>query len=197
MTDRTGIAGVLEAKTPALFLVAGGFMVVFAVNTYLKTFTGTSYPVVQGVIAPVGFLVGVVGLFGLYTGLADRTSAVARAAAVVTGVAAAGWVVIIGASVASQGEPSGPLAIVPLVTIVSMVLAFALFGVTSLRSGIHSRVVGVLLLMESVMFLLVIAGVPGFAIDTGHVLAYLGIGVTLRTTGTSPDTAEGAADSTV
>lgn len=182
MIDRIGIPKALEGKAPALFLLAGSLMIVFAVNTYLKTFTGASYPVVQGLVAPVGFFVGVVGLFGLYPDLVDRLPTVARIAVVVTTVAAIGWIVIIGAGVISQQEPGGPLAIVPLVTIGSMILAFAMFGVISLRSGIHSRIVGTFLVVESVMFLLVILGVPGFLIDTGHVVAYLGIGVTLWTT---------------
>jgi hypothetical protein len=197
MTDRDAILGPLEARAPALFLVAGGLMMVFAVNTYLKTFTGTSYPVVQGVVAPVGFLVGVVGLFGLYAGVGDPAPALARAAVAVAAVAAVGWVVIVVASIVTQGEPGGPLAVVPLVTIVSMSLAFALFGVTSIRSGDHSRVVGALLLGESAMFLLVVAGVPGFLIDTGHVLAYLGIGIVLRGDPASSANTEPAPDSTV
>lgn len=197
MTERNGMLDVLEGKTPVLFLVAGGLMIVFAVNTYLKTFAGTSYPVVQGVVAPVGFFVGVVGLFGLYAGVADRALPLARVAVVVAAVAAVAWVVIIAASIVSQGEPGGPLAIVPLVAIVSMILAFALFGVTSLRSGVYSRIVGVLLVVESVMFLLVIAGVPGFLIDTGHVLAYLGIGITLWTTDVPSDSADPTFDSPV
>lgn len=197
MTDRGGTLGTVERTAPTLFLVAGGLMIVFAVNTYLKTFAGTSYPVVQGIVAPVGFLVGVVALFGLYPALADRSPTLARVAAAVTAVAAVGWVVIIVASAVSGGEPGGPLAVVPIVTIVSMVLAFALFGATSLRTVAHSRVVGALLLVESAMFLLVIAGVPGFLIDTGHVLAYLGVGVSLRSSGVRSDSAEPAPDSTV
>ena len=197
MSDRNATLDALEGKAPAIFLTAGLVMLVFAANTYLKTFTGTSYPIVQGVVAPIGFFVGVVGLFGLYSGLPDRTATLSRAAAVVTTVAAVGWIVIIVASAVSQGEPGGPLAIIPLVTIVSMVLAFTLFGVISLRSGIYSRIVGGLLLVESAMFLLVIAGAPGFLIDTGHVLAYLGIGIVLRTTGVSSDNAGAVSDSTV
>lgn len=195
MTDRDAALGTLEERAPVLFLVAGGLMVVFAVNTYLKTFTGTSYPVVQGVVAPVGFLAGVVGLFGLYAGF-DGAPTLARSGAVVAAVATAGWVVLIGASVVLGGEPAGPLSVVPLVTIAAMVLAFALFGLASLRSGVHSRVVGVLLLVESLMFLLVVAGVPGYLIDTGHVLAYLGIGLALRTGAVPADRAEPAPDST-
>lgn len=197
MTDGTELRGALEAKAPTLFLVAGALMVVFAANTYLKTFAGSSYPVVQGVVAPVGFLVGVVGLYALYAGLDDPPSTAARAASVVTVVAAAGWVVIIAASIVLEGEPGGPLAVVPLVTIVSMILAFGLFGVDGIRSGTYPRVVGALLLVESAMFLLVVLGVPGYLIDTGHVLAYTGIGLSLRARNLPADTTEAPADSTV
>jgi hypothetical protein len=115
----------------------------------------------------------------------------------VTVVATVGWLVVIVASIVLGGEPGGPLAVVPLVTIVSMIIAFVLFGVISIRTGDYSRVVGVLLIVESVMFLLVIAGVPGYLIDTGHVIAYLGIGITLRTKAVPSDSAEPTPDSTV
>lgn len=197
MTDHEAILDAFDGRSHILFLCAGGLMIVFAVNTYLKTFTGTSYPVIQGVVAPAGFLIGVVGLFGLYAGLADRSHAIARVGGVVTAVAAVGWIAVIVASLALGGEPGGPLAAVPIVTIASMIIAFALFGVISIRFGDYSRVVGVLLLVESVMFLLVIAGVPGYLIDTGHVLAYLGIGMTLRTRVIPSDGAEPTPDSTV
>jgi len=197
MTDRDAPLAALEGKAPALFLVAGGVMIVFAANTYLKTFAGTSYPVVQNLVAPFGFLVGVVGLLGLYAGIDDQPPTLARVAAGVAVFTVVCWVLVIGGGLVLGGEPTGPLSVVPIVTIVAMVLAFALFGVASLRSDVHSRVVGVLLLVESLMFLLVIAGVPGFLIDLGHVLAYLGIGIALRTGVVPSDSAEAAPDSTV
>lgn len=196
MTDRDAILDTLAERSHVLFLIAGSLMTVFAVNTYLKTFTGTSYPVIQGIVAPTGFLVGVVGLFGLYAGLDDRSHAVARVGVVVTAVATVGWIAVIVASVVLGGEPGGALVVVPLGTIVSMSIAFALFAGVSIRAGDYSRVVGMLLLLESVMFLLVIAGVPGYLIDSGHVIAYLGIGITLRTGVVPSDGAEPTPDST-
>lgn len=197
MTDRDVILDILGERPHRLFLVAGGLIVIFAVNTYLKTFTGTSYPVIQGVVAPTGFLVGVVGLFGLYAGLADRSHTAARVAGVVTAVATVGWIVVIVASTVLGGEPGGPLTVVPVVTLVSMIIAFGLFGIISIRTGDYSRVVGVLLIVEAIMFLLVIAGVPGYLIDTGHVLAYFGIGITLRARVVPSEGADPTPDSTV
>jgi hypothetical protein len=199
MTDRRGALGWLEQRASALFLVAGGLAVVFGANTALRTFVGTSYPIVQDVIGPIGFLVGVIGLFGLYPALADRTPTLARVAAAVAVVPAVGYLAIvvmgIGSTAGVLSYPTGPLAAIPIVVIVTMVLAFGLFGVTSLRAGVRSRVVGALLLVESVMFLLLILNVVPFVlIDVGHVLAYLGVGVTLWTEGVPAGSAEPVAD---
>jgi hypothetical protein len=199
MTDRRGTLGSLEGKAPALFLIAGGLAVVFAVNTTLRTFVGTSYPIVQDVIGPIGFLVGAIGLFGLYPALADRTPTLARIAAAVAVVPVVGYSAVVVMGIGSTAGvityPTGPLAAIPLVVIVTMVLAFGLFGVTSLRAGVRSRVVGALLLVESIMFLLLILNVVPFVlIDLGHVLSYLGIGVALRTEGLPAGSAEPAAD---
>lgn len=196
MAESRGALAFLGRRTATLFLVAGGVMIVFAANTFLKTFVGTSYPVVQGIIAPIGFLVGAVGLLGLYSSVADRATLMHRAAAVLAVFAALAWVVIIASSAVSQGEPGGALAVVPILTIVSMSLAFVLFGAATLRTDVHAPVVGILLLLEGVMFLLVIAGVPGFLIDVGHVVAYLGLGTTLWNEDVTADDAATAADTT-
>jgi hypothetical protein len=199
MTDRRGLPGWLEGNASTLFLVAGGLAVVFGANTALRTFVGTSYPIVQGLVGPTGFLLGVVGLFGLYPALADRTPRLARIAAAVAAIPAVGWPLILAVGIADNvlgllnlSEIQGILS---LVVIVTMVLAFGLFGVTSLRAGVRSRVVGALLLVESAMFLLLILNVVPFVLtDVGHVVAYLGIGVTLRTEGVPTGSAEPTAD---
>jgi hypothetical protein len=199
MTDRRGLPGWLEGNASTLFLVAGGLAVVFGANTALRTFVGTSYPIVQGLVGPTGFLLGVVGLFGLYPALADRTPRLARIAAAVAAIPAVGWPLILAVGIADNvlgllnlSEIQGILS---LVVIVTMVLAFGLFGVTSLRAGVRSRVVGALLLVESAMFLLLILNVVPFVLtDVGHVLALLGVGVTLRTEGVPTGSAEPTAD---
>lgn len=186
-----------------LFLVAGMAMIVFAANTYLKTFAGTSSPVIQGVIGPSGFLVGVVGLFGLYPRLADRTRMLARGAAGIALIAAVGWVVIIvngiGETLGVLSQPSGPLAVIPLVVIGTMILGYGLFGATTLYTGAHSWLVGALLGLESAMFLVLILDLAPYLllIDIGHIVAYLGIAITLWTTDVPSDNTEPAPDSAV
>lgn len=202
MADRNATLNAFERKAPTLFLVAGMVMIVFAANTYLKTFAGTSYPVIQGVIAPSGFLVSVLGLFGLYPALADRTP-LARGAAGIALITTVGWVAIIltgiGEMMGVFSQPTGPLAIIPLVVIVTMILGFGLFGATILYTGAHSWIIGVLLLLESAMFLVLILDLAPYLllIDIGHIVAYLGIGITLRTTdipsGSTDPTADSAA----
>lgn len=202
MSDRNATLEGLEGKVSVFFLVAGMLMIVFAANTYLKTFAGISYPVIQGVIAPSGFLLGAVGLFGLYSGLADRAPNLARGAAGIAVITTVGWITIIvngiGEALGVLSQPSGPLAIIPLVVIVTMILVFGLFGATILYTGAYSWIIGALLLLESAMFLVLILDLAPYLllIDIGHIVAYLGVGITLRTTDIPSGSTDPVPDST-
>jgi hypothetical protein len=203
MTDHKGVLEALEGNAPVLFLVGGGMMFLFAVNTYFTTFVGTSYPVVESVIGPSGFLVSVLGLLGLYPALATRTPRLARVAAGIALLATAGWVAIIGTGIGETlgvlSGLTGPLAIIPLVVVVSMTLGFGLFGATILYTGSHSWIIGALLLLESINLLVLILGLAPYILLTtvGHTLVFLGIGVTLRATGVTADSTDPAPDSAV
>lgn len=192
----------LEKRNATLFFVAGGLLVVFAVNTGLRTFVGQSSPLVQGLVAPAGFFVGVLGLLGLYPAIADRIPTSAHAAGVLAGVTAAYWIVIVAGSL---GEIAGALPaseeLFPMAffvgVYVAMLLTYALFGAVTLHAGVHSRTVGLLVLGPAAMFLLLMAGAaPNFVIDTGHALFHLGIGIALRAEGVPTESAEPAADAT-
>lgn len=201
MTARSGMAATLEGTNATWFLVGGGLLVVFAANTALGTFVGTSFPPVQGLVGPAGFLLGVVGLFGLYPALADRTPWLARVAAAAAAISALGWLVIVTRNVAEHivGITTLPeaLGIAGLIAAVSMIPTFALFGVASLRAGVHARAVGVLLLVPATAFLLLLANAaPDVLVDAGHVVGYLGVGIALRGSGGPSDSAEPLADAT-
>ena len=200
MTAREGVVSSLEGKSASLFLGGGSLLVVFAVNTSLRTFVGTSFPPVQGLIGPAGFFFGVVGLLGLYPALADRTTRVARVAMVVALIPAVGWPALILRGIATQvmGMNSPEvLSVLPMMVIASMFLSFALFGIASLHASVHSWIVGVLLLVPATGFLLLITNAaPHFIIDIGHAVGYLGIGFTLRSTGFSTESKEPVADAT-
>ncbi len=202
MTDHNATLNALEENLWVIFLVAGMLAIVFGANTYLMTFEGTSYSIIGSVIGPAGFLLGVVGLFGLYPGLADRRPTLARGAAGIAAIPVVTWSIIIvtgiGEALGVLSEPSGLARLIPPVTIVTMILAFGLFGAAILYTGTHSRIIGGLVLLESAMFLVLILDLaPYFVmIDIGHVVALLGIGMTLRITHSSSGSTDPAPDST-
>ncbi len=202
MTDRNTALNALKRNAWVLFLVAGLLAIVFATNTYLMTFTGTSYPIIGDVIGPAGFLFGVVGLVGLYPGLADRKPKLARGAAALAVIPAVGWGAIIVHSVGELlgvlGGWSGPGQIIPPVTVVTMILGFGLFGATILYTRAYSRIIGGFVLLESAMFLVLMLDVAPYfiMIDIGHLVAFLGIGIALRITEIPSGSTEPAPDST-
>lgn len=210
MTDSTDVLEPLGGKSATLFLVAGGLLIVFAANTGIRTFTEGGYSAVHSIFGPGGFFLGIVGLFGLYPALAGQTSKLARVAGVVAAIPAVGWFVI---TVFGIGNAAGVLpgmsvvfpAVFPILVVLTTVLTYVLFGATSLRAGIHSRVVSIALLAPAVPFLTLIVGLAvlagpvewvEFVIDSGHVLAYLAVGIALRTEDVPADRAEPAAEAT-
>lgn len=203
MADSDRLFESLEGKSQRLFLVAGSLLAVFAANTAFQTFIGESYLLVQSLVAPTGFLVGVLGLLGLYPALVDRTPTMARAAGLLAGGTAVYWIVLLAGSL---GEIAGAIpaseAVFPIVFFfgiyVAMILTYAVFGIVVLRAGVQSRLVGLSLLGPAVMFLLLmVRAAPNYAIDAGHALFHLGAGILLWTDDVPSDQAELAPDSSV
>lgn len=209
MVDSTGVLEPLDGKSPTLFLVAGGLLIVFAANTGARVFADAGLSAVHSIIGPSGFFLGLVGLFGLYPALAGRTPTLARVAGVLAAIPVVGWFVIV---VFGIGSTAGVLpgmsvvfpAVFPILVFLTTILAYVLFGVASLRGRLHSQPVSVVLLLPTVPFLTLMVGVAvlgpvewmEFAIDSGHALAYLAVGMALRSAGVSPDNAAPAADAT-
>lgn len=183
--------GLLERASPTLFLIGGGLVVGHAAIRGIEAFTDIAPPV--DVFGPVGYLIALVGLLGLYPTLGDRTSKVTRAVLAVASIPLAGWIVI---TVWSGGEVAG---IVPpqtevlpgvffVVHMVGMVLTYGLFGVAVLRSGAHPRTVGVLLLVVPTLFIAMVAGAAltanatagAFVIGSLLALTHLALGYSLQ-----------------
>lgn len=187
-------------RSTVLFFLASIPVTVFMVNTGLQTFTGTYYPEIQSFVGPAGFLLGVVALVSLAPTMASGARKLATAGAAVAVVPLVGWVGILLHSVGQatgmipESASVGPLAIPVIIT---MLLSFGLLGAASLRAGVHSPVIGILLLGEAAMYGLLITriGTP-FIIDVGHTVAYLGVAVTLWTEDGVHGPTEAAADST-
>lgn len=181
----------LERWSPILFLGGGGLIVGHAVVRYVEAFTALTAP--PDVFAPVGYLVALIGLYGLYPGLVERTPRLARAAVVLGMVPLAGWTAMTGQGVAAAVGLLPPDAtVVPgplfVVHVVSVVLTYVLFGVASLRAGIHSRSLGLLLLAPPTLLLGMIvaatavgnSAVGAMVVGGAQAAVHLSIGVILR-----------------
>lgn len=210
MTSSTELLKPLEGKSTTLFLIAGCILVIFAADTAARVFADGGYSIVHSSIGPGGFFLGLVGLLGLYPALADRTPLLARVSGGVAAIPVIGWLII---TVFGIGHAAGvlpgmsvvfPVPVFPILVGLTTILAYVLFGVASLRAGTHSRVVSIVLLVPAVPYFTLIVGmavlgpVQGmeFAIDSGHALAHLAVGITLRSRDAPADRAGPVAETT-
>lgn len=201
MTDRNATLIALEKNAWLVYLVASIPVIVFAANTYLTTYEGTSYAIIGDLIGPFGFFLGAVGLLGLYPALAERRPTLARGAAGLAVIPVVLWGLIIAQGIGELlgvwGEWTSPFVVIPPVTLVTMLLAFAVFSALVLSTGSHSWFVGGFLLLESAMFVALIGGLISYVmVDVGHLVAFLGLGISLRITDSPSGRTGPAPDST-
>lgn len=181
----------LERHRQTLFLAAGGLLVGHAALRGLRAFTDVPTPM-DG-FGPAGYLVALVGLYGLYPALAEESPWLARAGALLAIMPVLDYALILAWGFA---EMAGlvphlfellPGAVFFPVHQLSMLLTYVCFGAAALRAGDQPRRIGVLLLVPPVLILALIAGVAvvqnaaavGFVVGCGMVLAHLGIGYSL------------------
>lgn len=197
MSESDGMLAPLDGKSPTLFLVAGGILVVYAILHGTEAFLDTGYPMVRdGIVRPVGYVVGFVAVLGLYPSLSDRSPKLARVGAIFTSLGAVGWFVsgFVGSSrglAAHLGmDPPAWLGVFGLLIMLGFVVGFPSFGVASLRTGVFSRTVGLVLLAPILVMGANVAFVTGefvdtavarFVVSTGDALIVLALGVVLRT----------------
>jgi hypothetical protein len=190
--------GAVEKWSPTLFLIAGILVVGHATLLGVQAFTGMVTP--PDVFAPLGHLVALVGLAGLYPPLADRTPTLARVAVVLATIPAVGWLVLstwqVGELTGVLSPPTGGLpGVVSVTVIVGTVLTYALFGAASFRAGVRPGSVARRLLLPAGLFSGLIASIAvvgasalvGFVFTSGLVVAYLSIGQSLRVDAASTD----------
>jgi hypothetical protein len=196
----------LEEHSPTLFLAAGTLLVGYAALNGLAAFTDAA---VEPNLFQFGYLLGFLGLLGLYPRLADRRPWLARAGAgfaAIGVVAFAAFTALDLAALAggpSEGQPPGPLVFMAVGGFVGGYLAS---GAAALGSDDRSRTVGLALLVPGLIVVLMLAHIaagldsPGtaFVISAGQAMAHLAIGQTLRTDAESADReeAETPADAT-
>ncbi|MFB6301546.1 MAG: hypothetical protein ABEH78_01595 [Haloferacaceae archaeon] len=188
----------LEQWSPNLFIIAGVLAVVFAAFEWTTVATcgqirQCGYLTdMRSIFGPAGFVVGFIGLLGLYPEVADRSPKLARAGAVFAALGAVGFSMSI---VATLGEIGGVLPAQPAWAPVYIILIFtgAVVGypaiaAAGLRTNAYSRTLGVLLLVPAILFVAVLGliapGIPAWVgpiVGSGHALSLLAIGYVLRT----------------
>lgn len=213
MSDRDGLLTVLESKSRVLFLVAGVLLVVYAALNGLKAFSGMDYPILRdSVVRLAGYIIGFVALLGLYPSLADRSPKLARAGAVFAVLGIIGWLVdgLVGTTqslaVYLGADPPAWTAAFGLLIILGYVLGYVSVGIATLRTGVRSQVLGLLLLMPGIIIVLMLAHIAAgyaseqtaFVISAGQAMTHLAIGAALQTESETADheEAEPAPDAT-
>lgn len=189
----------LERWSSMAFLLAGLLLVVYATLNGIAAVTDVTRETVENVVGPVGFVLGFVGLLGLSPSLADRSPKLTRAGAVFAALGAVGFSVIAlqGLARLAGGEPPTWLGVFVLLAATGMLLGFPTFGAVSVRTDVHSRTLGLLLVAPATIFAVMLSQAVLFTqwglfsetivawsavvISTGQALAHLAIGYSLRT----------------
>lgn len=205
----TGLWKPLERRSGTAFLVAGALFIVGAATNGMAIVTeGYDPAVISPPLLLLGLVAAFVGAAGLYPQLRERSPRLAGLSLTAIVLSTVGVVVLFIWGIANIGgmapEPAPPVA---LATLALMILAFALVGVTVLRTDAYPQPVGLLSMAEAVALISVFA-VPallyqgeapqwfGPAIEATQALLILGIGNTLRRH-TRRDRRDPAADATV
>ncbi len=206
MTERSGLLTPLEGWSAPAFLVAGGFFGINAaiVATGIATNSERLIMLLGQTFVGAGWTAAFIGMLGLYPALADRSRWLVRVAAALI---AFGVVVFAVMAVASLlyylGIPNGDFAaVVPLFlpgVVLSSILGVGLLSVASLRTDVHSRTVGLLLLALPLIVVTnilagVVAGIDSpvgtLVIVIALVLVNVAIGYRLRTEDVPTDRAD-------
>lgn len=210
MTDGDGVWGWLEQRRETAFLVGGLVMVVDAGLVAANIATGTEAFLLLGqAFVGAAWTVALLGLLGLYPDFAGRSRWLSRFGAVFAGIGVVVFAVMAVTVLAYYaGIPAGTYDDVGVLFIpgvlVGSVLGFVTFSLASLRSDVHSRSVGVLLLLPPVLVLTNIlrfaVGMESVTITLGVVvldaLAMLAIGYVLQSEAPLADHADPTPDST-
>ncbi|MEF8825657.1 MAG: hypothetical protein V5A27_04840 [Halapricum sp.] len=208
--SRTGIIPwrSLERWRAGAFLGAAGSFAVFAMLWGAAVVTDVAPRPAVDVFGPIGWVLGFVGLLGLYPGLADRTAWRNRVGAVFAAVGVCGAsvtaVVSLGQLAGVTGQPPAWFAVLNLLMLVGIIPGFLTFAIIILQTDVQSRSLGLFLLLPALLFGANIVrvttlgpraptGAP-FVLGGSQALAFVAIGVTLRRAEMSTDQATSPAD---
>lgn len=205
MMGRDGVLKSISGRTGRLFLIAGGLFVLFAASNGVEAFTTRSAP--KDIFGPAGFAFAFVGMLGLYPTLVDKARWTTRIGAVFAtiGLIASGitslWHVGLWAAPATMPTL---FAAFPVGMVIGQFLGYIPFGLASLRAGVHSRTVGLLLVaVPTVLAVMIVTVATGYATSGSAVvlggvqaLIHLAIGYTLRRDGVPTERANPSVEPT-
>lgn len=201
----TAQGNALETHSPILFLVAGVLLIGYASLNGMAAFTGTA---VEPNLFEFGYVIGFLGLLGLYPRFVDRQPWLTRAGAVaaVFGTIAISAFTIRNLAGLAGGASDGLLGrpVFVVMALVGFVCGYLAFGAASLRSDIQSRTVGLVLLVPGIIVVFMLAHIAAgldspataFVVSAGQAMAHLAIGATLRAEAESADSEEMEAEAT-
>lgn len=174
--------GWLEKWSAVGFLAAGALLFGYAVLRGIELVTETTFnTAIMTGYAEVALLPLIVGLIGLYPRLNDsapRLSLAGLTAALSAGiglVVLTGW--LLGAILTMEGLPAIPedapawTTAVFFLVFLTLIAGFLLFSVASLRTGIFSRTVGLLLVVPPLLWIGFLVG--SVVAPAGHALTVL------------------------
>lgn len=197
----------LERWSPITFLAAGGLFVLPTAIFGFGAATGAGN-IVSPIVIFVLMLVVFAGLLGLYPGLAQEDSTLALGGVGLLSVTAVVIIFTLTAVTLPFGPTFGKPHIQAIVTtvVVGSTLTLATFGVASLRTGIHSRLVGSSLLVLaagdfSIFVAMLVYGDPtpawvGFVVGVLFMVSLGSIGYVLRIEATPAESSESTGDVT-
>lgn len=143
--------GMLEERSPMVFLLAGLLWLADTTLLSIELFTGISILGTPGPVNPLlyisGLVAAIVGLLGFYPALARRSPRVAGVSAALLGIAGVAitvilvWFVVV--TLLNRPDPPGALLFLGIFV---AAVGFILIGIASIRSGIPSGTVGLLVL---------------------------------------------------
>lgn len=186
----------LERWSPRLFLSAGALLIVYASLNGMWAFADMA---TRENGFEFGYVLGFLGLLGLYPSLVHRSPVLARfgaagAASGIVGITAISAVEVAQLGGISSGTPPGWWLFV-FFALAGFMLGYISFGVAILRTGRYSTFIGVLVSVPGIIVVLmvmhIVAGyasdLTAFVISAGEAMVHLAIGATLKTKTTPSD----------
>lgn len=209
MTAHNGVWELLEQQSGTAFVVGGLLMIVDAAFVAANIVTGSESLLLLGQAFVGGaWAIALIGLLGLYPGLADRSRWLSRTGALFSVIGVVVFTIMAVTSlVYYAGIPTGEYSDIGMYFIpgvlIGSVLGFVSFSVASLRTDAYSWTLGILLLAPPILvvsnILRFVAGnesvILTFAIVVADALAMLGIGYVLQSRSSSTERPKPTADS--